>query len=431
MSRKRTASQAGLSDFTAIKKMRGQFGQEVVTRPMFELQQPSPIQSGFSKAPPEILAQRRIVKVRRRQKIFSSPFAHQGSSGSPSFPLFQTPQLSTPQQTKTVDYRAFDLRQSVNETGLWQMNQSRKDQLSKQLPTFLNTSSPKSSDIRITAETGDSENWGVSADENVRTQIQRDKKSQMTEMEAEMAYNQRSHQGTLIWKTGSSSLSQYGDNTDTSELLSGHTPGYKSQNVKGTTGAKTKEHGTRDIRREQIVSTTLSDPKRGEGDIAMMGKLATIQLFQSPKEELDTIKPELQKMTESRFSVFSDIGDVSGSNTANFDKLSQRQQVVRETDKMYTAKNLMIAGYGNLVPDSHKRLLNQSGGKVEGAMEQLFKESSSDKGGSFNTATSSQTTLLNQASLRQMSEQNSNTPKLHRPLSPVRKVNSSSFTFGD
>ncbi|WP_281556409.1 hypothetical protein [Thalassomonas sp. RHCl1] len=428
---KRTAQQAGLSDFTSVKKMRGQHGQAIITRPMFELKPTSFAGSGFVTASPEVLAKRRIVKARRTQKMSPSPFTHVSQGGSQSFPLFQTPQLSLPQQTPPVDYSAFNLRDSVNETGLWQMNQSRKEQLSKQLPTFLGTSSPKSSNIRITAETGDSENWGVSADENVRTQIQRDKKSKMTPMEAEMAYNQRSHQGTLIWKTGSSTLSQYGDKTDTSEALSGHTPGYKSKNVKGTTGAKTKEHGTRDKRREQIVTTTLSDPKRGEGDIAMMGKLATIQLFQSPKEELETVKPELQKLKEPRFSVFSDIGDVSGANSANFDKLSQRQQVVRETDKMYSAKNLMIAGYGNLVPDSHKRLLNQSQGKVDKAMELLHKESSLDKSDIFNTATSSQTTLLNQASLREMSEQNQKTPKLHRPLSPVRKVNAPSFTFGD
>jgi hypothetical protein len=320
-----------------------------------------------------------------------------------------------------------NLKDSVNEAGLWQMGGDRRTSLSNQLPTFLSTTSPKSTDIRIKAVTQSTENWGISADENARTEFQRTKRAKMGDEEAETIFNQRSHQGTLIWKTGSPSLSQYGDKTDTSQPLSAHTPGIKTQNVGGTTGALTKEHGTRDPRREQIVSTTFDDPNRGEHDVAIMSKLATVQLFMSPKEELETTKPVVSQSSTPIFSQFKDIGDISGSNTPNFDKLTNRVQTVRETEKMFAAKNLLISGYDNLVPDTHKELLRETQGDVGKAM-QLAQQKSKDPQSSFkfNTAQHSQTTRLDLDSLHGMSQDTSQT---HRPLSPVRKVEEPNFKF--
>jgi hypothetical protein len=320
-----------------------------------------------------------------------------------------------------------DLKQSVNETGLWQMGGQRLTSLSKQRPTFIKSTSPKSTDIRIKAVTQATENWGISADENVRTEFQRTKRAKMGDNEAETVFNQRSHQGALIWKTDSPSLSQYGDKTDPSQPLSGHTPGIKTQNVGGTTGALTKEHGTRDSRREKILSKTFEDSSRGEHDLAIMSKLATVQLFMSPKEELETTRPQVSKSKTPIFSQFKDIGDISGGNTGNFDKLTDRVQTVRETDKMHTAKNLLIRGYNNLVPETHKQLLVQANGDVGEAMRLLHKESSDSQSKiKFNTSTHSQTPRLDLQSLREMSQDKNLT---ERPMSPVRRVKDSSFKF--
>lgn len=249
----------------------------------------------------------------------------------------------------------------------------------------------------------------------------------MSKEEAEMVFNQRSHQGTLVWKTGSESLSQYGDKVDTSQPLSAHTPGLKSQNVGGTTGALTKEHGTRDPRREQIVSKTFEDPKRGPQDTAIMSKLATVQLFMSPKEELETVRSKISQSKTPVFSQFKDIGDISGLNAPSFDKLVERVQTVRETEKMYAARNLLVSGYQTLVPDTHRQLLEQSQGDVGQAMELLHQESMSlSPKIKFNTAPRSQTPRLDLQSLREMSQDKA---LIERPMSPVRKISSPSFLF--
>ena len=396
---------------------------------------------GFPMASPEVLAQRRMVRVSRPTlSPMQSPYGGMGNpfnfgpqstqSTSTPFSPFQPQPLSImppPTIQPPFDFGSLNLKQSVNETGLWQMGGQRLTSLDKQLPTFLGTTSPKSTDIRIKAVTQSSENWGISADENVRTEFQRTKRSKMGTEEAETAFNQRSHQGTLIWKTGSQSLSQYGDKTDTSQPLSGHTPGIKSQNVGGTTGALTKEHGTRDPRREQILAKTFGDPQRGEHDLAIMSKLATVQLFMSPKEELETVRTQVSQSKTPIYSQFKDIGDISGTNTSSFDTFVERVQTVRETDKMHTAKNLLISGYHSLVPETHRDLLVKAKGDVGEAMKLLQQESSNPKSSiTFNTATHSQTPRLDLQSLHEMSQ---DTTLPQRPLSPVRRVKDPHFKF--
>lgn len=356
---------------------------------------------GFPMASPEVLAKRRMARRRTAHTV-------------------------KPTAPPPFDFSKGNLKQSVNEAGLWQMTGDRRQSLIKQLPTFLGTSTPQNSDIRIKAVTFGTENWGISADENVRTEFQRTKRSKMSLDEAETVFNQRSHQGTLIWKTGSPSLTQYGDTSDTSRPLSGHTPGIKTENVGGTKGALTKEHGTRDSRREKIVSKTFEDPQRGPHDVAMMSKLATVQLFMSPQEELDTVRGDVAKMP-SLFSQFKDIGDISGPHTSSFDKLTSRVQTVRETEKMYAAKNLLIADMPRLVPDTHKQLLTRAKGDVDEAMKLLHQESTSNQPTiAFNTSPHSLTPRLDLQSLGEMSR---DTTLLTPPLSPVRKVSSFSFGF--
>jgi hypothetical protein len=399
---------------------------------------------GFPMASPEVLANRRILKI-SRPTLSSMQSPHIDNSSGFTFAPSMFQPLSTSQSSiqpssnplslmpsntpspPPIDFTSFNLKDSVNETGLWQMSGPRLTSLSKQLPTFLGTKSPKSTDIRIKAITKDTENWGISADENVRTQFQSSKRSKMGDDEAETSFNQRSHQGTLIWKTDSPSLTQYGDKTDSSQPLSGHTPGIKTQNVGGTTGALTKEHGTRDPRREKILSKTFEDPNRGDFDLPIMSKLATVQLLMSPKEELETTKSQVGKSKTPIFSQFKDIGDISGGNTGNFDKLTDRVQTVRETDKMFTAKNMLISGYDSLVPDTHKQLLQQAKGDVGEAMRLLHQESSNPQSKiKFNTSTHSQTPRLDLQSLREMSQDKTLT---ERPMSPVRRINDSNFKF--
>ncbi|WP_432467850.1 hypothetical protein [Agarivorans sp. Z349TD_8] len=417
--RKRTASQAGLDDYELpAKRFKSASGKAI---PMWSSSQLRKLSS-------------QLPRNKRIQRKLKQPFV---TNPSPfGFPNLFAPQSSShdtsSSQHKPFDFSVFDQQQSVKQMGLWQMSQSRQAQLSKQLPSYIARQSPRSTDIRIKANTGNMEDWGVSADENIRTQIQRDKRSQMTDSEAEMAFNQRSHQGALVWKTNSPTLLMYGDHTDNSEPLSAHTPGLKSLQVKGTKGAKTKEHGTRDTRRGKIVMQTLTDPKRKPSDLAIIGKLATVQLFQSPAEELQTSKLQMQNMPQARFSVFSDIGDITDSHSQNFDKLAQRQQVVRETDKMHIAKNLLIAGRDSLVPATHKHLLSSAQGDVGKAMDLLHQQSISQQPNiTFNQHPSSQTTRLDLSSLGQMDTQNQAKAQQNIPLSPVRKIKSPKFTFTD
>lgn len=448
-SRKRTAEQAGLPDYSGVKKMRLNSGEAFETQSRTEIPQQQQSGMGWERASPEVLANRRIIRAIRRPKIQSSPFSdpmqvsnigRQPSQLSLS-PLLQLPQqqpgllgLSPPlqqQPTPSVDFSKFNLKSTVNEMGLWQMDSTRQASLKSQLPTFLGTKTPSDDDIRIKAITGSNEHWGVSADENVRTQFQRDNRKDMGKDEAEMAFNQRSHQGTLLWSTQSPSLTQYGKEGDSSKPLSAHTPGFKKENAPGTKGALTKEHGTRDVLRQEIVSKTFSDTQRKEGDTAIIGKLGAIQLFMSPKEELMTRQKEVEQSPTELHSIFKDIGRVDGSsNTGNFEKLANRVQTVRETDKMHAAKSLLVSGYDSLVSPEHKQLLTQAKGDVGEAMKLLHQESTSKTPGiAFNTKSSSDTERLDQKSLREMSTQGTTTKTRPRALSSPRIVLDPSFKF--
>lgn len=333
-------------------------------------------------------------------------------------------------QPKTpFDFSKLDLHASVNEAGLWQMTGERLESVSNQVSPYVNANSSKvtSEMIRIGSVTGSNELWGNSADENVRTEFLRSKHGSMTKQEAESSFNQRSHQGALIWATGSKSLTQYGEEGDLSEPISGHTPGVKNQAVPGTKGAMTKEHGRRDILRMGIVEKTLDDSSRKPHDLPIMSKLATIQLFMAPKEELMQQRSEVVNSPHDIFSQFKDIGKVSGGDGSSFEKLTDRVQIVRETEKMHAAKNLLISGYRDLVPQSHIDLLEQSKGDVGGAMN-LLHAHSIDKQTTFkfNDAPESQTDRLDSGSLREHATKTVGRP---RALSDPRRIAQPNFKF--
>jgi hypothetical protein len=326
-----------------------------------------------------------------------------------------------------VDFSSMDLHDSVNKAGLWQMTGKRLDAVNKQVSPYMKSKSPTNDMIRIDSVTGSNESWGNSADENVRTQMLRDNRGKMNDPEAEGSFNQRSHQATLVWKTGSTSLTQYGMGSDATVPISSHTPGIKNQSVPGTKGALTKEHAHRDILRVDVVKKTLEDGSRGSHDVPIVSKLATVQLMMSPKEELMTVRDKVVNSKTPIISQFKDIGTMSDGVGSNFDKFAERVQVVRETDKMHAARNLLISGHRNLVPKGHQDLLEKSGGDVEGAMRLLHAESISQSPSmTFNTASSSQTDRLDQQSLSQMSKQTVGRP---RALSDPRRVNAPKFDF--
>ena len=393
-------------------------GNYVVTKreplPTFD----QPMQQGsFPRASPQVMATRRIVRAKRRSDKLT---------GMPSPQKAPTTLVPTP----SFDFSRIDTHSSVMEMGAWQMNPSRRKDLDNTFSGYSSKSSVQSSNIRIGSEKTSGQGWGNSADENVRTQSLRDKKSKMTKPEQELSFYQRSHQGGLVWKTGSSSLTQYGDKADISVPISAHTPGVKSKHVGGTAGAKTKEHGRRDSRRESVVATTLNDPNRLDTDVPVMSKLATVQLMQSPKEELDTTKPKVQSFSDPLYSIWDDIGDITDKSSPGFENLGQRVQTIRETDKMHSALNMLATGRESLVPDQHKQLLTQAKGNVSQAMKLLEQQSKSTAPNmTFNTATSSQTTRLDSTSLGQMAVENTKKPGTHRPLSPPRHVEDSTYEF--
>ena len=315
--------------------------------------------------------------------------------------------------------------------GLWQMSPKRLHELGLKNASRKKVKKVLSSHIRIKPIKSSNESGGVSADENVRTNIQTSEAARMTADESDMAFHQRSHQGVLIWKTGSATLSKYGDTGDTSEPVSGHTPGIKHSQSGGTTGAMTKEHGRRDDFRNEVVRKTLSDSSRTDMDISTIGKLSSVQLFSSPREELNTTSTAVEKSTSPIYSVFKDVGQVSGiTGKKNFSELVERVHTARETDKMYSAKMLMSSGYTNLVPEDHQRILTATDGNVDKAMQVLHSESLNAKSTiRFNTALSSQTDRLDQSSLREMNS----APPSSRPraLSLPRRVTRPTVSFGD
>ncbi len=361
----------------------------------------------------------------QQQKAHKS--SHTGPKQTTAQKLQKAVQAAFQNKPGKHDFTSELIAKVADEAGLWQMSALRVKSLMSSRKTFLGTLKPKSTDIRIKAIKGLNETSGVSADENVRTQVQRDKRAQMTTDEASMAFAQRSHQGVLVWKTDSPSLSQYGVSTDTSEPLAAHTPGVKRNQLPGTSGAITKEHGTRDNVRQSAVLTTIADPKREESDIAIMGKLATLQLFTSPREELQQIKSTVSgNTTNPVYSVFQDIGQISGpSRQKNFEEFVERVHTARETDKMHTAKMMLTSGREHLVPEVYKNILSHTQGDVGKAMNVLHEQSTSTTPViTFNTATHSQTDRLDQQSLREMNTQAQNPTITTRPrvLSNPRSI---------
>ena len=361
-----------------------------------------------------------------------------GMQSPPPSPFLSLPSSSNqvsgnkgvdPEPKTPFDFSKLDLHASVNEAGLWQMTGVRLESVKNQVSPYVQATSSKvtSEMIRIGSVTGSNESWGNSADENVRTEFLRSKHGSMSEKEAESSFNQRSHQGTLIWATGSKSLTQYGEEGDLSEPISGHTPGVKNQDVPGTKGAMTKEHGRRDILRMGIVGKTLEDGSRKPHDLPIMSKLATIQLFMAPKEELMQQRDEVVNSPHDIFSQFKDIGKVSGGDGSSFDKLTERVQIVRETEKMHAAKNLLISGYRDLVPKSHIDLLDKAEGDVDKAMSLLHEQSKSSKPTmTFNESHESQTDRLDSGSLRELANGSGGRK---RALSDPRRIAAPNFKF--
>jgi len=360
-----------------------------------------------------------------------APVTLQAPSPSLQLPPVQTPvQGQVVQAPKPFDFTSLDKRKTVNEAGLWQMSDTRRQELDDKVGTYTTMKSPTSEDIRITAVQEKGMNWGNSADENAPTRFLRDQHGKMqSKVEAETLFNQRSHQAMLTWATESPAFTQYGHQGNDDQPISGHTPGIKSLNVGGNTGSLTKEHGTRDNQREANVTKTFEDPKRSEFDTAVMAKLSTVQLMMSPKEELSGRKQDIVGSKQHFYSQFSDIGDISESTGKQFDMLVERAQVVRETEKMHAARNLLALGHDTLVPKAHRELLEKSGGDVDKAMQLLHQESTAQKPSmTFNAKSHSDTDRLDKESLREMAD-----PKRQgtrpRALSDPRRVNAPNFKF--
>lgn len=297
---------------------------------------------------------------------------------------------------------------ATNESGLWQMQGARRKSMDRQRGKYMGKAAPKSEDVRIDSEQDAGAGWGNSADENDSTRSLVRDKSRMRAREAEAAFNQRSHQGLLVWKTGSPALTQYGEAADTSQPLSAHTPGLKKEAVAGTKGALTKEHGRRDKTRAAVVAKTAADPHRADTDRANMARAATIQLMASPKSELMSASADMAASSTPAHSVLPGVGDAAGAGgAANLESLSEHVQTGRETDKMHLAKALMASGRGALVSPQHQALLRRNRGNVGAAMRDLQAESAAAPGDrtiALNQAPHSQTDRLDQMSLREMNE---------------------------
>lgn len=379
-------------------------------------------------APPEKLAERKMVRARRGRAEAKSDAPAGNAGGFPtqrgapapraqSASTLQAPADLAPltgpggqaRPKATFDPSKIDLDQSVSEAGLWQMTEGRKKQLAKQLTVFLGTTSPSNKVIRIAPSQEGKEQWGLSADENARTAFQRVNRAKMGKQEAKAVYNQRSHQGFLVWSPGSESLTQYGEAPDDKEPVSSHTPGLKWEKTGGTRAAITKEHGRRDKLRALIVAKTFADDKREPYDTALISRAATLQLLAGPKEELKAVHARVKQLKKV-ISVFADIGNIAGSREAAFDKFVDRLQTVREIDKMMLSRNLLAAN--RPIHPEHRKLLDAAGGDIRKAME-LLHESSKDSKAPFNDAKRSVAPRLDQESLRTMGKP---------PLSPPRRI---------
>ncbi|MDE2154560.1 MAG: hypothetical protein KGJ32_01500 [Xanthomonadaceae bacterium] len=309
-----------------------------------------------------------------------------------------------------------------HKTGMYTMDPARRSSLRVNFKRYRQK--PLSSNIRIKALTGAHERWGVSADENVRTKILRTQFGSMGKREARAAYHQRSHQGVLVWRTGSRVLRKtYGlDPNKPKHAIAAHTPGLKTQVTGGTKGAITEEHGTRDNLRADAVMKTLADPKRHRLDVAAMGKLATVQLFMSPQEELKRVRTSVTAPNAPTVhSVFPGIGKVSRSK--GFDRLTGTVHEVREREKLVAASMLLAAGRRHLVSPQHKRSLDRGNGDIDEALEyQRRKSAKANTSFSFNKKRYSATDRLDHRSLRRMDRNASHGGDRSRALSPPRRL---------
>jgi len=307
-------------------------------------------------------------------------------------------------------------------TGMYTMDSARRTSLRVNFKRYRQK--PLSSNIRIKALTGARERWGVSADENVRTKILRTQFGSMGKREARAAYYQRSHQGVLVWRTGSRVLRKtyQQDPGKATHPIAAHTPGLKTQVTGGTKGAITAEHGTRDNLRAAAVMKTLADPKRHRLDVAAMGKLATVQLLMSPQEELKRARTSVTAPNATPVhSVFPGVGKVS--RTKGFDRLTGTVHEVREREKLVAASTLLAAGRSSLVPPQHKRSLDRSGGDIDEALEyQRRKSAKSSTSFSFNEKRYSATDRLDRTSLRRMDRGARHGADRSRALSPPRRL---------
>lgn len=304
------------------------------------------------------------------------------------------------------------------ETGRETMSAARRTALGAQYPTYA--VAPADSNIRIPTVQEPGERWAMSADEDARTQFLRTQHGSMGAAEREMAYNMRDNQGTEVWATGSPVLSgTYGvaPKKPAKRRLSGHTPGLKSVVAPGTTGALTEEHGTRDHLRVQAVEMTLSDPHRGDMDVAIMSGLATVQLMMSPREELRKARAAVTAAGAAPMqSVFASVGAVH--TPAGFDRLADTVQEVRERKKMRLARLLHIAGYDELIPVEHGALLKAHKWNVLKA----FKALRAGAVGKLNKSLYTQTDRLDRHSLRRMRDRKKAGKKQSRAMSPPREL---------
>lgn len=345
-------------------------------------------------------------------------------SATPLPPAPVLPVIPTPTTTTTTTPSSAPYQPPTGYTpGSSTLNKRRRDDLEESFPNYQ--ASPTDDNIRISAITTPTEQWGISADENVRTQLLRTNAGQFTSAEAEYAYKQRSHQGGLVYKTNSDVVeTTYAKPLKKAKTpIAAHTPGLKTQVSPGTTGAIAAEHGTRDALRKTGVETTLDDQQRGDYDVGLVGKAGTLQLLISPAEELDLIKSAVTSGATTIHSVLSDIDVIS--DPAGFESLLELVQDTRELEKLELASELIRHGRGALVPTEQRQLLNRVNGNPVLALEELRKESFDPSSTfPFNSTLYSQTGRLDQQSLRESHEAAETGQPFQAPLSPTRKLRS-------
>lgn len=253
-----------------------------------------------------------------------------------------------------------------------------------------------SSNIRVPAVKLSGERWGNGLDEMYPTRLLKSNPSKFSEASLKPLFMERIRTSSLIWKTKASKLG-------------GHPGALKSHDGPSTKGMIVTEHGTRDRLREQAI---LVEGKNSSNAL-IKSKLGTIKYMISPAEELHTndTLAGLKKQKSSIYSSDKDIGDLI--EPANLEKLSQKQQYIRESLKWDTAKLMIEQGMEELVPPEYKKFLKK-GGTPEQARDNFQSKISSGKIKAYNQTSTSQTDDLSR-SLEQMKKSQ------QRSLSPARR----------